>query len=524
MANSVQHIGRAARSAAEQKNWPQVKVLARDILSRRRDSAEGYFLLGLAESAADRHEQAMRAFTRAISLDDSRYDAAAELASLHMRKNQCGIAVKLIEQYETLMADSPRYLDIAATIYTDAGLPERGWPLYQRANELQPDVSSLLAKFAACSVYVGKIGEAQEIYSELLAKAPGHQRNHYELSKLSRAKDTEHIEVIRGLLSPEGSSPEKNIYAYYALGKELEDLQRWDEAFAYFEKAGAAAASVANYDVEVDVRLIDRIIEVCNKEWLVDRAGDEAMDQESKIPIFIVGLPRTGTTLTERILSSHSRIESVGESFFMRAAIKELSRTGRGESMSPDIIAEASRKDIRRVAKAYRQSIEYRFGERPMFIEKLPENFLYLGFIAKAFPSARIVHLSRNPMDACFAMFKQSFFRYAYSLQDLGAYYVACHRLHTHWREVLRGRLVEVEYEALVGDQEGQTRRLLEQIGLDFEDACLSFEKNHSASNTASTVQIREKIHSRSVDRWKRYETQLEPLRAYLEDAGIDLT
>ena len=167
------------------------------------------------------------------------------------------------------------------------------------------------------------------------------------------------------------------------------------------------------------------------------------------------------------------------------------------------------------------EAVAYRFGDKPMFVEKLPENFLYLGFIAKAFPDARIIQLNRNPMDNCFALYKQSFFRYAYRLDDLGLYYEAYARLRDHWREVLGERLVEIDYEALVSDQERETRRLLDEIGLDFEADCLRFEKNKTASNTASSVQIREKIHVRSVNRWKCYEQHLETLRSYMEKAGI---
>jgi hypothetical protein len=227
--------------------------------------------------------------------------------------------------------------------------------------------------------------------------------------------------------------------------------------------------------------------------------------------------------LTERILTSHSLVESVGESFFIQAIIKRESRVITADTMNPAIVDAVSKKDMRRISKGYLEAITYKFGDRPFFIEKFPENFLYLGFIAKAFPNARIIHLKRNPMDTCFALYKQSFFRYAYTLEDLGAYYVAYHRLYEHWRDLLKDRMIEIEYENLVGDQEPQTRQLLDKLGLEFEEGCLSFEKNKTASNTASTVQIREKIHGRSVLRWKNYEKQLQPLRARLESAAIEV-
>ena len=521
MKDYLEQVRVTARRAAQAKDWARVSACAKEILKQRKNSSEGHFLMGLVEKASNRPARAIKAFARAISADHKRYDAAIELASQHLRTNHYGEAVTLLQKYENHLNDSPRYLDLAGTIYTNVGLPERGWPLYKKANELQPGIDSLQANLAACSVYVGQIDHAKEIYQRLLRKNPNHQRNHYELSRLVRARDTAHIEQMKEVLRSTSLSPDKNIYINYAIGKELEDLGEWDEAFQYYRVAGDAAASVAKYDVETDLQVIDKIIEVCNKDWMVDGANDAPIDASGKTPVFVVGLPRTGTTLTERILSCHSRVESAGESYFMQSVVRRESGVEDAEAMSPATIEAAASKDIAAIANGYLKAVAYKFGEKPLFIEKFPENFLYLGFIAKAYPHARIIHLKRNPMDACFAMYKQSYFRYAYTFDNLGRYYVAYDRLLNHWRETLGDRLIEVEYESLVADQEGQTRELLEKLGLDFEEACLNFDQNTTASNTASTVQIREKIHTRSVNRWTHFEEHLRPLKSYLVDAGI---
>ena len=328
---------------------------------------------------------------------------------------------------------------------------------------------------------------------------------------------------MKGVLRSTNMSPAKNIFVHYAIGKELEDVEQWDEAFRYFKMAGDAASEVADYDIVTDVQMIDKIIEVCDADWLAAGTSEFSTDLSDKRPIFIVGLPRTGTTLTERILSCHSKVESAGESYFMQVVLRRESGVESTEGMNPAIVEATAKKDIGAIADGYLKAVAYKFGDKPMFIEKFPENFLYLGFIAKAYPHARIIHLQRNPMDACFAMYKQSFFRYAYTLDDLGRYYVAYNRLVNHWRETLGDRLIEVEYELLVADQEGQTRELLEKLGLDFEEACLNFDQNITASNTASTLQIREKIHTRSVNRWKHFAEHLRPLKSHLEDAGIEV-
>lgn len=523
VSNYLQQVSTAGRRAAQAKDWAQVRACAKELLNRQWDSAEGRFLLGLAEKASNHIEPAIKAFSKSIRLDGDRYDAAVELADQYLLVHRYGEAVDLLRRFEPLMDNSPRYLDMAGTIYTKAGLPDKAWPLYKKANELQPGVDSLRANLAACCVYIGKIDEARRIYTELLAKYPNHQRNHYELSRLGRATDGAHVEQMKDVLRDTNMPPQHNIYLYYAIGKELEDLERWDEAFEYYKIAGDAAAASANYDVEADIRVIDKVIEVCDRDWLEKGTFEQAPDEDRKVPIFIVGLPRSGTTLTERIVSSHSMVESAGESYLMQIVIKRESRVRTTDSMNPEIIESAAKKDIRRIADAYLDAIDYKLGDKPMFIEKFPENILYLGFIAKAYPHCHIILQTRNPMDTCFAMYKQSYFRYAYSLDDLGPYYVAYERLCRHWRDLLADRLIEVEYEAMVSNQEKETRKLLASLGLEFEEACLNFEKNITASNTASNVQIREKMHTRSVHRWKHFEEQLRPLSSYLQDEGIDI-
>jgi len=320
--------------------------------------------------------------------------------------------------------------------------------------------------------------------------------------------------------------PDRNIFMYYALGKELEDLARWDEAFHYFKLAGDAVSRVSNYDIQQDETLINKIIQVCDKDWLATGTPVTTTEIKNKTPVFILGLPRTGTTLTERILSSHSQVESLGETKFLESVLRNLSGVPSIEKMTPEMISALGTVDPGLIANGYLNAVNYLFGDKPLFIEKLPYNFLYIGFIAKAYPKAPIIRLKRNPMDSCFAIYKQPFtwaYKFSYKLEDLGRYYIAQQRLFDHWREVLGDRLIEVDYEDLVADQEVQTRQLLEKVGLEFETACLNFDQNASATTTASSVQVREKIHSRSVQRWREFETQLSPLRRILEDAGINV-
>jgi tetratricopeptide (TPR) repeat protein len=517
-------ISAAARQASRAGDWAAVAAGARQILKLNPHSPEGWFLTGLEQKTAGKSQAAVAAFTRALQLDSGRYDAAVELAELYWQGLRHGEARRLLESCEPLLGNSPLYLDRAATVWTRLGLHARAWPLYRRANELQPGVDKLQANLAACTVLLGHLDEAKALYRELLERRPDHQRHHYELARLERARDRAHIDRMLAVLERRRLPPEDNIFLYYAIAKELEDLGAWQESFEYYQRGGDAAAGVAHaagYEVDRDIALIDRIVEVCDGDWLSAGCVAAARHGEAPVPIFVVGLPRTGTTLTERIIASHSRVETADETFFLQIAIKRASGVRSSDDMSPAIIEAAAKKHIRRIASGYLEAIAYRLEGRPMFIDKYPFNYLYLGFIAKAFPQARIVLLRRHPMDACFAMYKQSFFRFAFRLDDLGRYYVAWDRLRRHWADVLGERLIEVGYESLVADPEARTRELLDRLGLDFEPACLDFHLNAAPSATASAAQVRERVHTRSVGKWLNFRRQLEPLRLRLEAAGI---
>jgi Sulfotransferase domain. len=508
---------RDARQAAQRGDWPTVARLAATLMQLDPRHPEGHFLQGLHAKAQRRPQVALESFTQVLRLDQQRYDAAVELASLLPLIGQHGKALELLEHYRPHLERSPRYLEAAASTLLRLGLPDRAWPLICKAYELQPEIERFAANKAECAVYVGELETAEALYRELLERFPLHQRYHYQYSRLKRATDDTHVRAMQEVLAQRELPDARNIFLYYALGKELEDLGRWREAFAYYERAGNAAAAAADYRVEQDLDLIDALIKGCTKQWL---ARSTAAAGEGAQPIFVTGLPRTGTTLVERILSNHSTVESAGESFFLQLALMQAS--GR-QGLNAELISAALDVKPEAIAQRYRHTIAYRLHGKPWFIDKLPENFFFLGHIARAFPKGKIVHLRRHPLDACFALFKQSYFRYAYRLDDLARFYVAYHRLMEHWRALLGERLIEVEYESLVSDPTATITKLLDTLGLAVEPACFDFHNNVTATNTASAIQVREPMHQRSVGKWQHFARELEPLSQALRDASIPL-
>lgn len=517
-AMSTSQLRKLARQAMAANDWARVGQCAIEISRLEPKAAEGPFLMGMSQKTLKNPERAAQFFQRALELNSERFDAAIELAGQRIALNQYQLARELLTRHVNQLPDDAMYLDLAGHAWFVMGHYDDAWPLFVRAVKLAPKAEAFQVHKAECAVFLGKTEVARSIYARILKRNPKNQRIHYELAQLERARNDKHVrEMLRAVRA---GKPAENIFLYYALGKEYEDLEQWENSFEYYRKAGDAVTSVSNYDVHEDVAVIDTIIETCNKEWLQD--GSSTTDTE-QTPVFIVGLPRTGTTLTDRILSSHSQVQSAGESQLLQMVLRDGSRAGNVVGITTEQIATAAEREPASIATEYMAAVRHRLDDSRYFIEKLPENVLYLGFIAKAWPNAKIVHLRRHPMDACFAMYKQSYFRFAYSLDDLAEYYLAYDRLSRHWRETIGLRMIELHYEDLVSDQEGQTRGLLENLGFSFEEACLHFDANAAPVATASSVQVREKVHSRSVQKWKKFEERLLPLKKKLEEGGVSV-
>lgn len=463
MKEQVKSLSNRARHEAHRSNWPAVRRCAQQILQADQKSAEGHYLLGLSEKMLGRPANAVAGFSNAMHIDGNRYDAGIELAQIHARHRDYQAAKELLEKYEPAMQDDPRYLHLAGSVWTDMDLWENAYRLFVRADELQPDTDAIMEKLASCATLLGEADEARGLYERMLARNPAHHQNHFHLSRLGPADNRTHVDRMKGVLAAGGAPPEDNIFLYYAIAKELEDLEEWDESFEYYKRGGDAVASVSLHKLEDDIALIDRIIDICDADW-VARGADTLMTADRGTPIFVTGLPRTGTTLTEHILSSHSRVGNAGESRALEFAVRKSSGIQSHAVMNAEIVETLRDADVTPIAWDYMKSVDYLLQGSDWFINKQPYNYLYAGLIARAFPDAPIIHLKRNPMDACFVVYKQIFswaFRYSYTLGELATYHVAYDKLMRHWHDVLGDRILTVEYEKLVTDQENVTRNML---------------------------------------------------------------
>jgi len=309
---------------------------------------------------------------------------------------------------------------------------------------------------------------------------------------------------------------------HYALAKEAEDVGEYEQSFEALKAGSRLRRRHLEYHVEKDVAVLNDILR-CYADLETCSRGPGC---ENRSPIFIVGMPRTGTTLVERILAGHSQISSAGELHdFSSELVKEIQRRSPGQAVAKEQIVQASLgMDFGRLGNNYVEAARQAVGPEFLhFIDKLPFNFLYCGLIHRALPGARIIHMVRDPMDTCYAVFKTLFgqaYPFSYDLDELASYYIAYRKLMDHWKQVMPDFILEVAYENVVTDTEQQARRLLAHCGLDWEPGCLNFHRSNTPSTTSSAVQVRQPVYSSSIQKWRHYEQQLEPLRIRLEMAG----
>ena len=497
--------------------------MARALLASRPDFAEAWLLVALAEQRLQHFDAMLAAIAEAMLL---RPGVAAITLKYIEALLLCGEGMRAraeLAALERSAQQDPRLLTALASLYSTAAAHEDRLRCAGRALELLPGDRALLASMAAAETACGSIDSAGRHLDELLARDPADHGAWYRRSVLRRqTPERNHLSGLTAALEALPPQASGVVPLCFALAKECEDLGRYEQAFDFLQRGASQRRRALSYSVAHDEQVMARIAAAFGAEQF---SPARTAGNPDGSPIFIVGLPRSGTTLVDRILSSHSAVQSLGEINDLAYAIIGLAGGAaavQGDRL--DLIERAAGMDPRALGDDYLRRVAGYARSSPLFIDKTPWNFLYLGLIARALPNARIIHLRRQPMDSCFALYK-TLFRdgspYSYDLGDLARYYLAYHALLQHWRRVLPGRFLEVDYERLVSDQEPVTRALLEHCGLPFEAQCLEFHRNEAPAATASAVQVREPVHARSVGLWRRYAAQLEPLAAGLRAGGL---
>jgi len=476
---------------------------------------------GVAAAERGRIGEGLELIRSALEADPADAEAHAQHGRFLSRLHRDREAVAAAERALELAPAASLTLDTIGVILSRAGLHERAIECFERAVAAEPSRASLHFNLASSLKFLGRFDEAETAYEACLGHDPRYWRAHSALSQLRRQTvERNHLERLEALLADGDLDADAELHLRHALAKELEDLGRHAESFVQLAAGKARRRATLGYAFERDRELFDALARL-----FAEPVAPPAPGTPADAPIFVVGMPRTGTTLVERILASHSQVASAGESQNFGVLLKRAVGTPSPRVLDVETIARSVSIDLPAVGRAYVERTRPS-GEKPRFVDKMPLNFFYLGHVARALPGARMVVVRRQPLDTCLSNFRQlfalglSYYDYAYDLLDTGRYYLAFDRLMAHWHRVLPGRIHELAYEQLVADPPGETARLLGYCGLDWEDGCLAFERNPAAVATASAVQVREPIYARAVGRWRCYERELQPLVRLLAEEG----
>ena len=475
----------------DEKCQSDIEALLRRVTELAPGHAEAWRMLGTLLHGAERPEEAIECFRKATEIEPD--DAKA---------------------WSGLGQD-----------YAQVGEMEKSAVAYARSIQLQPDLPGIRMSHAHVLKSLGQQGESLREYRAAIALKPDFGEVYWSMANLKVFRfEPEEIAAMELQLAGGKLTESADVHVRFALGKACEDAGDYDRAWEFYHEGNQRHRPTVFHDpVGFELRH-EKILAVFSREFLAERAGQ---GYESAAPIFIVGLPRSGSTLIEQVLASHSQVEGTLE-LPVLGEIADSTGRYRGEHREfPNSVRELRRQDLRAYGQQYiDQTRIYRTTGKPRFTDKLPNNFSYLGFAHLILPNARFINARRHPLDSCLGNYKQLFGKgqnFTYDMNELALYYRQYHETMTHWHEVMPGRVLDVHYEETVGDFEAQVRRILDHCGLPFEEACLRFHETQRPVRTASSEQVRQPLYTRALGTWRRYETHLGPWQEELADiiAGL---
>lgn len=501
----------------------EASLIANKLLTSSSHKASVMGFAAMIASARGENSKAEEMIADAIEKEGSNPGFYIMKAQILLRQRKRIHALETLDRAHDIAPDNVQIITACAQHYSKLDQHEKAHEILKRVSEMEPDKAFAWYNYATTARYLGELEECEKAVNKAIKLNPDNIEAYFLRADLRTVTNEDnHIEETEKRLKtpvPEGK-PQAQIN--YALAKEYEDIGAYKKSFEYLNKGAAAQRSTYPYNVEQDEVIMSDI----QKYYSADFLSQISEGFKGPTPVFVMGMPRTGTTLLERILSSHSQVTSAGERTEFSMALAQCTQdvVSREEIGKEGLVKATTKMNFRDLGETYHKSMEYYDEGSPLVIDKLPFNFLYVGLILKALPDAKIINVTRTPMDTCYSVYKMLFnqvYPFSYDLEELARYYVAYRGLMEHWQDTVGGGYINVAYEDLVDDTEHETRRILNYLAVDFEQDCLEFQKNKTASTTASATQVRKGIYKSSVEKWRNYEEELKPLYSRLEAAGI---
>jgi len=495
----------------------------RRALAERPDHIEAHFTLGNALYSIGQDGEAIQCYLKVLELSPLHPETHNNLANVYQRIGQIDLAVT---HYKKAIEVRPDYADAYGNLgnaYLVLNRLEESIEQNKRALKLKPQRFGSYNNQGVAYQALGRFDEAREAFEHALELMPMDAAVHLNLVNMGKVKPGDRrLAGLQKLLGEVSSLDAKNqVAAYFAMGKALSDLGQYDEAFQHLLKGNALERQSFFYDEPQRLAMFETLRHTFTPEFFKAKSGH---GDTSWAPIFIVGMPRSGTTLMEQVLASHSKVFGAGELETFKEAVGDLVNSQGVLAAYPALAEALSPDQIRQVGEIYTKRVRPLAPEAPHIVDKMPINFMFVGLIHLALPNARIINLRRDPLDTCVSCFSLLFTGsqpFAYDLGELGRYYRGYERVMDHWHTVLPpGVMIDVRYEDLVDDIEGEGRRVLRHCGLEWEDACRNFHDTERTVRTASLMQVREPVHRRAIGGWQRYAKYLGPLADAL---GLDI-
>ena len=408
---------------------------------------------------------------------------------------------------------------VLGTVYSDQGRTEKAIPRLREALALRPDLVIALDKLGVQLAATGEIEEARQCYRRALAIDPQNASIFYNLSLIERIPDDDPLlQTMEDLLHREETSSEDRMRLYFAFGRIRDSRKQYDTAFELWIEGNRIKRRTLTHSMEAERNFAARLRSVFTDEFMEARIG---VGCPSRVPIFIVGMPRSGTTLVEQILAAHPQVYGAGELPNLNRMVNTTLKRLTGHDY-PESVTAMTSDQFRQAGEEYDGTVRTLDTGAHRITDKMPVNFFHVGLAKLVLPQSKIIHCSRNALDTCVSCFSTLFMRascpFAYDMRELGEFYSLYAELMEHWRKLAHVDFLDVHYETLVADQERVTRDLLSFCELPWDDSCLDFHRCRRPVHTASNVQIRQPMYSHAVERWRRYEKHLGPLREALGD------
>ena len=493
------------------KNDIAVELITRAIAIKS-DYVEAHSNLGNALQGLGKLDEAVVSYHKALAIKP---DYAEAHSNLGIALKDQGKLDEAVASHRKALAIKPDYAEAHSNLgnaFKDLGKLDEAVASYHKALAIKPDFAKAHYNLGLALQDLGKLDEAVASYHKALAINPDYAEAHRHMAGMK--KHSEYDEDIRAMekaYAKPAISDEQRMHLAFGLGKAFEDLQQFEKAFGFFAEGNSIKRGSYSYSIDDHGHFFKKLEEAFDSSLFAKHQGTGCDDET---PIFILGMPRSGTTLVEQILASHPQVHGAGELGTLSQIVSSYFDKGKGVEI-PESIGQVDGADFERPGVEYIQAIRKHSPDTRFITDKMPENFKFIGLIKLMLPNAKVIHCRRDPADTCLSIFKTYFtvkHEYSHDLGELGRYYNFYRGLMEHWHSVIPGFIHDVQYEDMVADQAGQTRTLLEYCGLEWDDACLEFYKTDRPVRTASAEQVRRPIYKDSVQLWKRYEKQLAPM------------